>query len=150
MIKKKAAKKTAGKHSAKKDAKKRLKKEIDPAVVRKQVSQIVKSEATEMTQAVVEEAKKGQLAPVRYLFEMAKIFPEQVSPEQATEEEDCLAKILLSRIDAPQKPETDEDEAVHTEEEQSPGATAAVTSDGSESAKKETAQATVGMSTSVT
>jgi hypothetical protein len=105
MIKKKAAKKTAMKKGARKSAKK-FKKETDPAEVRKQVSMIVKAEAALMTQAVVDEAKKGQLAPVRYLFDMVNIFPGQTDPEKAPEESaDCLAEILLSKIEAPAKPE---------------------------------------------
>lgn len=110
MIKKKASKKLTGQKSANKSAKKRLKKETNPAAVRKEVSRIVEAEAVEMMQAVVGEAKKGQLAPVKYLFEMANIFPPQTDPEHATEEEDCLAKILLSRMEAPTKPEKNQED----------------------------------------
>lgn len=155
MIKKKAASKATGaergKRSRKKGAKRRLKKEINPADVHKQVSQIVKSEAVEMTKAVVEEAMKGQVAPIRYLFEMANIFPAQVNPEQATEEEDCLAKILLSRIEAPPKPDAeDEDEVERSEGDKNPATTMPVASDGTASAKRETEHAPVGLPTSVT
>ena len=147
MIKKKATTKTTGQKGAKKSAKKKLKKETNPAEVRKQVSRIVEAEAMQMTQAVVDEAKKGQLAPVRYLFEMANIFPAQANADVATEEEDCLAKILLSRMEAPAKPEKDD------EDEPNPGEDAAITlavSDPAEGAKKETAPAPVGIATSVT
>jgi hypothetical protein len=147
MIKKKATTKSTAQKRAKKSAKKKLKKETNPAEVRKQVSRIVEAEATLMTRAVVDEAKKGQLAPVRYLFEMANIFPAQANPDTATEEEDCLAKILLSRMEAPAKPEKEDEDELNSGEE---AATTAVVSDPAEGVKKEAAQVSVGIVTSVT
>jgi hypothetical protein len=159
MIKKKGTRKATGQKSAKRGRKTRLKKDINPAEVRKQVSQMVQSEAVAMTHAVVEEAKKGQVAPVRYLFEMANIFPAQANAEQATEEEDCLAKILLSRMEAPVKPEKEEDDAVDdtelsTEDEAKPDQGTAVrgqecprhTPACENSEKKETAKTPVATS----
>jgi len=155
MIKKRVRDKTTGKKKSNKSTKPRLKKETNPADVRKQVSRIVEAEAVGMTRAVVDEAKKGQLAPVRYLFEMANIFPTQTDPEKATEEEDCLAKILLSRIEAPAKPESnDEDELeaaeTGTEGEAKKPAASATVSESGEDAKKETVLAPVGTAASVT
>jgi hypothetical protein len=152
MIKKKGTKKAAEQKSAKKVRKRRpTKKDINPAEVRKQVSQMVQSQAAELTQAVVEEGMKGQVAPVRYLFEMANIFPAQANTEQASEEEDCLAKILLSRMEAPAKPEKEEDDETADEDPEDtvkPPAAAPAASGNSE--KKETAEARVGTTTSVT
>jgi hypothetical protein len=160
--KKKRTKKAAAQKSAKKGRKTPVKKETNLAEVRKQVTEIVQSEAALMAQAVVQEGKKGQVAPVRYLFEMANIFPVQANAEQATEEEDCLAKILLARMEAPAKPEKeDDDEAdgteVSTEEEARP-ARAAIrgqesprqTPASGDSEKKETVGTTVGTTSSVT
>ena len=67
-----------------------------------------------MAQAVIDEGKKGQLATVRYLFEMASIFPAATDGSQATEDEDCLARTLLNRLDLPTEPvgRDDEDEPV--------------------------------------
>jgi len=147
--KKKSRKKTTGQKSAKKVRKPRPKKEIDIVEVRKQVSQIVKSGAAELTHAVVGEGMKGQVAPVRYLFEMANIFPVQENAEQATEEEDSLAKILLSRMQAPAKPEKEEDEAAEdVGDDVKTSASSPVASENSE--KKETVETPVGMATSVT
>jgi hypothetical protein len=147
--KKKRTKKATGQKSAKKSRKPRPKKEIDIVEVRKQVSQIVKSGAAELTQAVVGEGMKGQVAPVRYLFEMANIFPVQENAEQATEEEDSLAKILLSRMQAPAKPEKEEDEAAEdVGDDVKTSASSPVASESSE--KKETVETPVGMATSVT
>jgi hypothetical protein len=102
MTKKKAKKKTTGKAARKKKA--GSKKPIDPGQVRDQISGMVKSGAKEITAAVIGQAKLGQLAPARFLFEVAKIFPPVNDGEAATAEEDCLAKTLLARIDAPKKP----------------------------------------------
>lgn len=155
MIKKKTANKATGKKSKKKKGRARLKKETNPAAVRKQVSRIVEAEAVKITHAVVDEAMKGQLAPARYLFEMASIFPPQTNGEQATEEEDSLAKILLAKIllakiEAPPKPEQDgENEVNPAEEEENPPATTAVESDG-EGAQKADGPAPVKPSASMT
>jgi len=104
MIKKKANNRTAAKKTAKKKSKQKSKKDPDPAEVRKNISIMVKSEAEEMADAVIGEGKKGQLATVKYLFEMAKIFPEATDGSQATAEEDSLAKTLLRRLDLPDEP----------------------------------------------
>ena len=150
MTKKKATKKATGQKSAKKGRKMRPKKELNPAEVRKQVSQIVQSEAVEMTQAVVKEGMKGQVAPVRYLFEMANIFPVQANGEQATEEEDCLAKILLSRMEAPAKPEKQQEDDETAEDVDDVKAPASTPATGGNSEKKETTETAVGMATPVT
>jgi hypothetical protein len=69
---------------------------------------------------VIGETKKGQLAPLKYLFEMASIYPPAPDGSQATTEEDCLAKILLDGLNIPIKPaaeKTDEtSEAARTGE----------------------------------
>ncbi|MGA2855239.1 MAG: hypothetical protein ABSE40_00130 [Candidatus Sulfotelmatobacter sp.] len=99
MIKKKTTKsKKAGKKAGKKKGEAKAKAETNPAEVRKEVSELVKAHATEMAQAVIGEGNKGQLAPVKYLFEVASIFPPADDGTQATTEEDCLAKILIERL----------------------------------------------------
>jgi hypothetical protein len=106
MTKKKAVGKTSPKKSAKKQKKnlKRGKKELDPVELRKDIEHMVKSEAGEIAGAVIGEGKKGQLATVKYLFEMAKIFPPSTDGSQASAEEDCLAKTLLHRLNLPEEP----------------------------------------------
>jgi hypothetical protein len=117
MIKKKAKKKAAGKKSAKKSGGK-SKKQLNPADVRENIASMVKEEAAEMAHAVIGEGKKGQLATVKYLFEVAEIFPESTDGSQATAEEDSLAKTLLRRLDLPDQP-------VVRDEEDGPAKTAA-------------------------
>jgi hypothetical protein len=74
---------------------------------------MVESHANTMTQAVIDEGEKGQLATVKYLFEMAAIYPASTDGSQATEDEDCLARTLLTRLDLPTEPigRDDEDES---------------------------------------
>ena len=135
--------KSKSKTAAEKPAKKRRKKteakgdkDTNPAEVRKEISKLVKADAAEMTQAVIGEGKKGQLAPVRYLFEMANIFPPVQDGSEATPEEDCLAKMLLDRLNAADKPAekaddtgaAGKDEPIDPEpEKKSPEAEASVT-----------------------
>jgi hypothetical protein len=61
------------------------------------------------------EAKKGQLAPTKYLLELAGVFPSNTDGSAATDEEDCLAKTLLQRLNittVPVKLDDDDDDAV--------------------------------------
>jgi hypothetical protein len=115
MIKKKA-KKTAVKKSAKKKGKTKAKEqEAHPAEVRKEVTQMVTDEAAEMAKAVIGDARKGQLASVKYLFEMAGVFPATDESKEGTPEEDSLAKTLLTRLNIPLEPiKHDEDEDEET------------------------------------
>jgi hypothetical protein len=114
MTKKKANRKATAKSTAKRTTNKKSsakgKTELNPAEVRKDISKMVQSEAATMAQAVIDEGKKGQLAPVRYLLELAKIFPEATDGSQATEDEDCLARTLLRRLDLPEEPIARDDE----------------------------------------
>lgn len=71
---------------------------------------MVELEATDMAQAVIDEGKKGQLATVKYLFEVAEIFPPATDGGQSTSEEDCLAKTLLHRLNLPEEPIKPEDD----------------------------------------
>jgi hypothetical protein len=158
MAKKKAVnkRKTAAKKKAKRSTRPRLKKETNPTAVRKQVSRIVESEAAKITHAVADEAMKGRLPQVRYLFEMANIFPGQMNSEKATEDnENCLAKILLDRIEAPPKPEKDvEDELEDAEyeameKEINPSARR-MTSDCADHEKKDPVATSIGTAVSAT
>jgi hypothetical protein len=165
MIKKKKKTKTATAQKSAKGRKPRLKKEkeMDVVEVRKQVTEVVQSQATELTQAVVKEGMKGQVSPVRYLFEMANIFPIQENAEKPTEEEDSFAKILLSRMEAPAKRDKEEDDdgddaEVTTPDEAKPAPAAVVRGQeppphkqpSVDGEKKETVEALVGTGTSVT
>jgi hypothetical protein len=109
MTKKKAK---SIKPTAKKAAKKRQgrKKELNPAGVRKNISMLVESQAKAMAAAVIGIGKQGQLAPVKYLFEMANIFPTPTDGSESTKDEDSLAETLLQRLNIPTTPIVQGDE----------------------------------------
>jgi hypothetical protein len=112
MTKKKAkakAEKVAAKTPAKKKA--RAKKQSDPAQVREQLAGMVKSKAKGITKELVDHAMHGELGPAKYLLEMAGVYPATSEDGQTTQEEDCLAKTLLDRLNVPHKPAPDEPEA---------------------------------------
>lgn len=98
---------------AKKKRPGKSKKPVDLVEVRKDIANIVHHEAAELTHAVVEEGRKGQLAPVRYLFEMAGVYP---APEasRADPEEASLAKTLLHRLGVPDVPVVRDDDGPQT------------------------------------
>jgi hypothetical protein len=98
--------KPKSKVTAKKSAKRsplRTKKPVDLLEVRKDITNIVGTKAKLMAEAVAGEGLKGQLAPVKYLFEVAGLYP----PAEASEgrpEQDVLARTLLDRLGIPVKP----------------------------------------------
>jgi hypothetical protein len=119
MTKKKATGGTEAKaeKSAKEKSSKPRTKETNSADVRKTVSTMVKSKALAMAEAVIGENEEGEvpkdllLATVKYLFEVASIYPPQSDQDQASADEDCLAKTLLQRLNIPDEPiRRDEDE----------------------------------------
>jgi hypothetical protein len=104
MKKKKAKGKTAVKKTAKKSKKGAEKKDLNPAQVLKEISALVEAEAEELAEAVIGEGKKGQLSPVKFLFEMAHIFPRPADENLTSKDEDSLAETLLDRLNIPKRP----------------------------------------------
>jgi hypothetical protein len=104
MIKKKAKSNTTEKKTAKKKSTPRSRKERNPAAVHDDIARIVESGAKRITKAVLEQAMAGQLAPAKYLFEMAEIYPEGKDGNHATAEEESLAATLLRRLELPDEP----------------------------------------------
>ena len=105
MIKKTKKK---SKNVAKKVGKKRVAKEKKiertPAEVRKQLAQLVIEDAEGIAKAIIAQSKAGQFAPAKYAFEMAHVYPEVNDGSEATENEDCLARTLLKRLNIPETP----------------------------------------------
>ncbi|HEY6770006.1 MAG TPA: hypothetical protein VI386_35145 [Candidatus Sulfotelmatobacter sp.] len=102
----KSATKSTGKKAGKKSAKKSLgKKDANPAEMRRLIANIVGGELGEITLAVVGDAKKGQLATVKYLWEVAGVYP-MVTAAVDTEEptENCLTQRLIRRLGLPDGP----------------------------------------------
>jgi hypothetical protein len=70
--------------------------------VLKDISALVDASANKLTEAVIGEGMKGQVSPVKYLFEIAHIYPQDgMTP---TEREECLAETLLDRLKIPKTP----------------------------------------------
>jgi len=121
MIKKKAKGKTVAKKTAKRKKSTprapRTKKQVNPAEVRNDIAKIVERGAKKIAKAVMSQAITGQLAPARYLFEVAGVYPPSTDGSHATADEDCLAKTLLHRLDIPDEPvvRDDEDEPLASE-----------------------------------
>jgi hypothetical protein len=80
----------------------------------------VKAGAKGITKAVMLQATQGQLAPAKYLLEMAGVYPLSTDENQTSKDEDSLAETLLDRLNIPKRPlvhaelqkEEDEDVAV--------------------------------------
>ena len=104
---KKKAKPKAKSEPAKKRATrtKKAAKVANPAEMRRSIATLVESEMKSIGHAVVEEAKKGQLATVKYLFEVSGVYPEAPGQSQAKPEEgETLARLLLTRLGLPLEP----------------------------------------------
>lgn len=106
MIKKKAKGKKATKKTTKRkrSTKKAGETKLNPSEVRKDIAAMVEAEAGELAGAVIEEGKKGQLATVKYLFEVAHIYPEVLADEKAADGEKSLAETLLDSLGIPKSP----------------------------------------------
>jgi hypothetical protein len=104
MTKKKAKGKTEAKKTAKNKTAAKKTKVRNPAGVRNDIAKIVEAGARKIAKAVMEQAMSGQLAPAKYLFEIAEIYPLSTDGSHATENEDCLARTLLNRLDIPDEP----------------------------------------------
>jgi hypothetical protein len=109
MIKKKAKTKKEKESNGRKD-----KNELNPVEVRKDSAQMADSETTAMARAPIDEGKKGQLATVKYLFEVAGVGLPSTDRSRTTRDEESFAKALLDRLDIPDKPIAldEEDEGV--------------------------------------
>ena len=104
MKKKKAKNKTAAKKTAKKSEPELETKELNPEQVLKNISALVEAQAAELAEAVIGEGMKGQVSPVKYLFEMAHIYPQPPAAIAPTKDEDSLAETLLDRLKIPKTP----------------------------------------------
>jgi hypothetical protein len=103
MIKKKAKGKTTAKKSGGKRASR--KKQLDAARVREEIAGMVKAGAKQIAGAMIDQAiLNGELAPAKYLFEVASIYPPSTDGSQSSKEEDSLAKTLMERLNLPDEP----------------------------------------------
>jgi len=79
-------------------------KDLNPEECRKDIARMVEAELGDLAQAVIDEGKKGQLATVKYLLEVAHIYPKAPEGTVSNTDEESLAKTLLDRLDIPDHP----------------------------------------------
>ncbi len=79
-------------------------KDVNLAEVRRNITNIVGEAASEIAVAVVVEAKKGQLATAKYLFEAAGVYPVSTEGNVDKPEEDTFAQRLVRTFGLPAGP----------------------------------------------
>lgn len=102
-------KKANGKNrgAAKKSAKNnggKTKKPVDLAQVRGDIANLVGDSAADIAIEVIKVAKTGQLAQVKYLFEVAGLYPATEGTAATQPQEGSLAHTLLRRMGLPLEP----------------------------------------------
>jgi len=102
-------KKTKGKNkgAAKKSAKNnggKTQKPVDLAQVRGDIANLVGDSAADIAIEVIKVAKTGQLAQVKYLFEVAGLYPATEGTAATQPQEGSLAHTLLRRMGLPLEP----------------------------------------------
>lgn len=111
-VKKASARKSAHKKAS---TKSRSRKPVDLQAVRETIANLVGAEAVVICTALAEEARKGELAPAKFLFEMIGLYPVSAAAAGEDEELDAdgedgedLARVLLQRLKLPvEQPEED-------------------------------------------
>jgi len=88
-------------------------KVANPAEMRQSITDMVELEMENIGRAVLEEAKRGQLATVKYLFEVSGVYPASAEQSQEKPEEgETLARLLLTRLGMPLEPAISPDDEV--------------------------------------
>ena len=95
---------------------------LDVAAVRQEATNLIAEEAAEMVRALIGECKKGHYQGMKFLFEVAGIFPAAVAETPSTSEP-SFAEILCKQLGLPDEmpadPEVTDDcpneqhEAIH-------------------------------------
>lgn len=81
-------------------AKKR--KEINLAELREEITEMVKRRSVSLVDTMIGEADKGNLAAMKYLLEMIRLFPAPADEEEPAGE-NVLAKTLIRRLGLAEK-----------------------------------------------
>ena len=82
---------------------------VDFVEARKNVATLVRMAANDIAAGLIEQAKSGELAPTKYLFELAGLYP--ATPETSSKPENSLAYALLKRMGLPTDPMSAEEDA---------------------------------------
>jgi hypothetical protein len=81
---------------------------IDVATVRQQIINIIGTEAATMVWAAIEEGHKGHYQAMKYLFEVAGIFPVPANEEKSGEAK-SYAEILCKQLGLQEEPLVEEE-----------------------------------------
>jgi hypothetical protein len=73
------------------------------------VLRLIAAKAEAMTSANADEAAKGHLQQLRFLFEVLGLYPPTAIPEAVVAEGNDLARVLLNRLDFPFRGPADEE-----------------------------------------
>lgn len=103
VAKKKAAKKKS------KSSKSTAKGPVNLEEVRERVLRVIAEKAEMMTNANAEEASKGYLPQLKYLFEGLGLYPATEEEEPDAAESNDLARVLLRRLNFPFQGPADEE-----------------------------------------
>ncbi len=103
VAKKKAAKKKS------KSSKSTVKGPVNVEEVRERVQRVIAEKAEMMTNANADEASKGCLPQLKYLFEVLGLYPATAVEEPETAESNDLARVLLRRFNFPFQGPADEE-----------------------------------------
>jgi hypothetical protein len=137
----KKSKPRATANKAEKKSSTKTQKPANPVEMRQSVTDMVESEMMNITHAVVEEAKKGQLATVKYLFEVSGVYPGATEHSQAKPEEgETLARMLLTRLGVPLEPAISPDDEVREKVSTPAAKRAEKDRDSTEDERKETGE----------
>jgi len=102
-MKEKATSKKVAKKPECKIKKPKPNRALNPKKVSKGIAALVEVNADRLAEAVIKEGMMGQVNPVKYLFEIAHIFPATDS-STTTEREESLAETLLDALNIPKTP----------------------------------------------
>ena len=91
------------KRATKKIKKPKPNRVLNPRKVLKDLSALVEANADKLAEAVIQEGMQGQVSPVKFLFEVAHIFPPS-DASTPTEREESLAETLLDALKIPKTP----------------------------------------------
>jgi hypothetical protein len=99
---------SVGKKKAKKKSGAKRTKKFDPVAVREQLATMVGDHASELLDHAIEETnKKPNVSGIKFMFEMAGIYPAGTLP--TAEEAEPLAKTLLQALGLPTDPNCQEE-----------------------------------------
>ncbi len=107
----KAARKSTRSKKKKATGRGETKAPVNLQELRERVRRVVADEAETMTKAAAEEAAKGHVAQLKYLFEVIGLYPATKATDAEPVDSNDLARVLLTKFEFPHTlPAEEEDE----------------------------------------